>query len=377
MRFNGTDEQEALRRQARQLLKQHSAPAAVRRAIELEAGWEPELWAKLVDLGWTALLVPEEQGGLGLGWVEAAAIFEEAGAALLCAPLFSTVALATNLLLLADAGSPARALLGEIAGGRLRATVAWRGSEGAGGGDEGKDGLASASARREGDRVVLSGGHGAVVDGHTAELLIVSAREPDGGVGLYVVPAASPGLQRRPRATLDLTRKLADVELAGVTLPATARLPGDGAALLGRMLDRAKVMLAAEQLGGAERCLEMAVDYAKTRVQFGRPIGSFQAVKHRCADMLVQVESARSACAWASWCADSDEAELPVAAGLARSFVSEAFMRVAGDNIQVHGGMGFTWEHDAHLYFRRARSAASLLGEARDERLALAARMGL
>jgi alkylation response protein AidB-like acyl-CoA dehydrogenase len=367
MRFNRTDEQEALTRQARQLLKQHSSSAAVRRAIESQAGWEPELWAKLVELGWTALLVPEEQGGLGLGWAELGAIFEEAGAALLCAPLFSTVALATNLLLLADGGAPARALLGEIAGGQLRATVAWA---------QPQFGITAASARRDRDRVILSGGRGAVVDGHTADILIVSAREADGGVGLYVVPAATHGLVRKAQPTLDLTRKLADVALHDVTLPATARLPGDGAALLGRMLERAKVMLAAEQLGGAERCLEMSVDYAKTRVQFGRPIGSFQAVKHRCADMLVLVESARSACAWAAWCADSDESELPVAASLARSYVSEAFMRVAGDTIQVHGGMGFTWEHDAHLYFRRARSAASLLGEAREERAVLAARIG-
>jgi alkylation response protein AidB-like acyl-CoA dehydrogenase len=366
MRFDPTDEQEALRRQARQLLKQHSSPVAVRRALDTMAGWEPDLWAKLVELGWTALLVPEEQGGLGLGWVEAASIFEEAGAALLCAPLFSTVALATNLLLLVDAGSPSRALLSEIAGGQLRATVAWAAPEG----------HVATRARRDGDRVVLHGARGAVVDGHTAELLIVAADEDDGGIGLYLVPAATAGLERNPRPTLDLVRKLADVALHEVTLPATARLPGDGAALLERMLERAKVMLAAEQLGGAERCLEMAVDYAKTRVQFGRPIGSFQAVKHRLADMLVLVESARSACAWATWCADSDEAELPLAAAAARSYVSEAFLRVAGDNIQVHGGMGFTWEHDAHLYFRRARSAATLLGEPQGERAVLATRIG-
>jgi alkylation response protein AidB-like acyl-CoA dehydrogenase len=366
MKFDPSDEQEALRRQARQLLKQHSAPVAVRRAIDTEAGWEPELWAKLVELGWTALLVPEEQGGLGLGWAEAALIFEEAGAALLCAPLFSTVALATNVLLLADAGSPARALLSEIAGGQLRATVAWAAPEG----------TQALRAQRHGDRVVLSGARGAVVDGHTADVLIVAADEDEGALGLYVVPAAAPGLTRTARPTLDLTRKLADVACADVTVPATARLPGDGARLLAHMLERAKVMLAAEQLGGSERCLEMAVDYAKTRVQFGRPIGSFQAVKHRCADMLMLVESARSACAWATFAADHDEHELPVAAASAHSFVSDAFFRVAADNLQVHGGMGFTWESDVHLYFRRARSAGTLLGEARAERAMLATRIG-
>jgi alkylation response protein AidB-like acyl-CoA dehydrogenase len=367
MQFSWTEEQQALRRQARQILKQESSSAAVRRAMASERGWEPELWTQLVELGWTALLVPEEHGGLGLGWVELAAIFEEAGAALLCAPLFSTVALATNLLLLADGEAPARALLGEIAAGRLRATVAWADPD---------DGAPVASARRDGDGVLLAGGRGFVLDGHTADLLIVSARE-EGGLGLYVVPAETRGLGRQPRSTLDPTRKLADVRLADVRLPATARLPGDGAALLGRALDRAKIVLAAEQLGGAERCLELSVEYAKTRVQFGRPIGSFQAIKHRCADMLLLVESARSACAWAAWCAATDDAELPAAAAVARSYVSDAFLRTAAETIQVHGGMGFTWEHDAHLYFRRARSSASLLGDPRRDRAQLAARLGL
>jgi alkylation response protein AidB-like acyl-CoA dehydrogenase len=366
MRFTLNDEQEALRRQARQLVKQHSPSAAVRRAMATERGWEPELWSRLIELGWTALLVPEELGGLGLGWVELAAIFEEAGGALLCAPLFSTVALATNLLLLADGEAPARALLTEIATGRLRATGAWA---------DGDDGT-PATARRDGGGVVLAGARGQVLDGDTADMLIVSAREPD-GVGLYVLPGDAPGLSRHPRTTLDPTRKLAELRLDGVRLPASARLPGDGAALLARALERAKIALAAEQLGGAERCLQLSVEYAKTRVQFGRPIGSFQAVKHRCADMLVRVESARSACAWAAWCAATDDAELPAAAALARSYVSEAYLAAAGDTIQIHGGMGFTWEHDAHLHLRRARSGAMLLGDPRRDRESLATRLGL
>jgi alkylation response protein AidB-like acyl-CoA dehydrogenase len=353
MRFALTEEQEALKRQARRFLERRSSSAEVRGAMASDAGYAPEHWAELVELGWTALLVPEAHGGLGLGSVELAAVMQEAGASLLCAPLLSTACLATNLLLEADEALQ-RSLLPEIGAGRLRATVALTGV---------------VDAKRDGDSVILRGHKSFVVDGHTADILLVSTS--DGGA--YVVRGNATGVSRRAHATLDPTRKLAEVTLEGVRVPTASHI----AAGSGAWLDRAKVALAAEQLGGAERCLEMSVDYAKTRVQFGRAIGSFQAIKHHCADLLVLVESARSAVWWAAFVAATDESELPVAAALARSYASEAYLQAAGQTIQIHGGMGFTWEHDAHLHLRRARGSATLLGDPRAERERLARQLGL
>jgi alkylation response protein AidB-like acyl-CoA dehydrogenase len=367
MNFALTEEQEALRRQARQLMKQAATSAATRAAIDAHA-FDAALWTRMVDLGWTALLVPEELGGLGLGFIELAAVLEETGAALACAPLFSTVCLATNVLLLADGGAPQRQLLTEIAAGRLRATVAFMAPPGR-----------ELRARRDGasNDVRLDGELPFVVDGDTAELILARATEADGAVGVYALAANTAGLFRHARPTLDGTRRLADLRCDDVRLPAAARLPGDGAALVDRALARARVALAAESLGGAERCLAMSVEYAKTRVQFSRAIGSFQAVKHRCADLLTLIETARSAVNWAAFCAASDDPELPVAASIAHSYVGEAYLRATADTIQIHGGMGFTWEHDAHLYFRRARGSAELLGDFASERERLAQKIGL
>jgi alkylation response protein AidB-like acyl-CoA dehydrogenase len=362
MRFGFDEEQEALRRQARRFCEEHASSAAVRRAMETAEGCAAATWAGLVELGWTALLVPEVYGGAGLGTVELAALCEETGASLLCAPLFSTVCLATPALLYGGDEAQKRRWLPEIAAGRARATLAWI------------DGGGETRARRDGDSVILDGDKACVVDGHTSDLLLVSARAEEGSA-LYAVPATAAGLTRRARPTLDATRKLADLALRGVRLPATARLGpvgGDGAALLERVLTSARIALAAEQLGGAQRCLDLTVEYAKTRVQFGRPIGSFQAVKHRLADLLVAVESARSAVYWAAWCAAVDDAELPLAAPLAHAVASETYLQAAGDAIQIHGGIGFTWEHDAHLHLKRARAAATLLGDAAAERARLA-----
>jgi alkylation response protein AidB-like acyl-CoA dehydrogenase len=362
MRFAFDEQQEALRRQARRFCEQHASSAAVRRAMETSDGFAPDVWAAIVELGWTALLVPEAHGGAGLGAVELAALCEETGASLLCAPLFSTVCLATPALLLGGDDTQQRQWLPELAAGRLRATLAWHDA-------------AETRARRDGDGFILDGDKAFVVDGHTSDLILVSARAED-GVGIFVLAATAAGVTRRARPTLDATRKLADVTLRGVRVPATARLGGDGQALLDRVLERARIALAAEQLGGAQRCLDMSVDYAKTRVQFGRQIGSFQAVKHRCADLLMRVESARSAVYWAAWCAaanvDDGDAELSIAAPLAHAVATETYLQAAGDTIQIHGGIGFTWEHDAHLHLKRARAAATLLGDAAAERARLA-----
>ena len=214
-----------------------------------------------------------------------------------------------------------------------------------------------------------------MVDGHNADLVLVAGRT-DKGVSLFAVERGAAGMTATPLATMDQTRKQARIEFASTP----ARLMGEegGAApVLSRTLDLAAVALAAEQVGGAQRCLDMAVDYAKTRIQFGRPIGSFQAIKHKCADMLLEVESAKSAAYYAGWAAAEDSEELPVVASLAKSYCSEAYFHAAAENIQIHGGIGFTWEHDAHLYFKRAKSSELMLGDPSYHRELLAQRIGI
>jgi len=240
-----------------------------------------------------------------------------------------------------------------------------------------------AVARRDGGDFVLSGDKSFVLDGHTAGLLLVAARSPESsgeeGISLFVVPSDSPGLERRLLPTMDQTRKQAELRLNEVRLPASALMgeEGEGWKTLSGALDLAAVALAAEQVGGAQRCLDMSVEYAKERVQFGRPIGSFQAIKHKCADMMVEVESARSASYYAGWAAAEDAEDLPVAAALAKAFCSDTYFRCAAQSLQIHGGVGFTWEYDVHLYFKRAKSAEILFGSPAYHRERVARRMGL
>jgi alkylation response protein AidB-like acyl-CoA dehydrogenase len=291
------------------------------------------------------------------------------GAALLCAPYFSTVGLAANALLSSGDESAKKDLLPGIAEGTTRATFAL--TEDSGHWDVESVALSASG----GPEWTLSGHKMYVIDGHTSDLIIVVART-GGGVSLFAVDGSAPGLVRTPLATMDQTRKQARLEFSSTP----ARLIGEegGAApAVRRTLDLAAVALAAEQVGGAQRCLDMAVDYAKTRIQFGRPIGSFQAIKHKCADMLLEVESAKSAAYYAGWAAAEDSDELPVVASLAKSYCSEAYFHAASENIQIHGGIGFTWEHDAHLYFKRAKSSELLLGDPSYHRELLAQRIGI
>jgi alkylation response protein AidB-like acyl-CoA dehydrogenase len=223
-----------------------------------------------------------------------------------------------------------------------------------------------------------------VLDGHVAQTMIVAARTADAddtneGVSLFMVDASAPGISRKALNTMDQTRKQAEVVFDGVTIPSSALLGKEGAGwgYLERVLDLAAVALAAEQVGGAQKVLDMSVEYAKVRVQFGRPIGSFQAIKHKCADMLLEVESAKSAAYYAAWAARENNEELPVVASLAKAYCSEAYFRAASDNIQVHGGIGFTWEHDAHLFFKRAKSSELLFGNPSFHRDRLARLVGI
>ncbi len=365
MNFAFTEEQEELRATARAFLAEHSASADVRRAMASELGHDPALWKRIgAELGWTAVAIPEACSGLGLSWVEVVALCEVAGEALLCAPFFATVCLGANAILAAGSSAQQAELLPAIAAGESRATLAV--PEARGGWDA--DGLAT-TARRAGGDVVLSGEKRFVVDGHCAELVVVAARAEgsrgDEGLSLFAVPGDAPGLVRRALPTLDQTRRLAALELRDVRLPASARLGEEGAGgpALALALDRAAAALAAEQVGGAQRCLDLAVAYARERVQFGRPIGTFQAIQHACADMMLAVETARSAAYYAGCAAAEGAPDLAVAASTAKAWASEAYFRCAADALQVHGGVGFTWEYDVHLHLKRARAGQALLGE--------------
>ena len=379
MRFAFSEEQEALRATARAFLAEHSASEPMRRAMQSELGHAPELWKTIsAELGWPAVSVPEAYGGLGLGAVELAALLEAMGETLLCAPFFSSVCLGANALLVAGSDAQKREWLPAIAEGRMLATLAAF--------EPDKNWTAAgieAEARREGGGWVLSGRKRFVLDGHCADLLVVAARRAgsrgDEGLSLFAVPSAAKGVERRALTTLDATRRLSEIELHAVRVPASAQLgdEGAGAAALERILELAAIALAAEQVGGAQRCLDLAVAHAKTRIQFGRPIGSFQAIQHRCADMMLLVESARSAAYYAACVAAESGSELPRVASLAKVYCSEAYFHCAADCLQVHGGVGFTWEYDVHLHLKRARWTQGFLGDPAWHRERVARLIGL
>ena len=371
MQFAFTEEQDQLRSFVRQFLDEKSDEAAVRELMETDTGYDEAVWTQMAEqMGLQSLIIPEEFGGQGFSFVELIIVLEEMGRSLLCAPFFSSVVLATSALL--DSGDEAAQseYLPRIASGELIATVAL--TEENGRWDE--SGV-TATATKSGDDWAINGAKHYVLDGHTAGLLIVAART-DEGVSLFAVDGDAAGLERSPLATMDQTRKQAQLTFADT--PATLiGADGQGWTVLERVLDLAAVGLAAEQVGGAQKVLDMSVEYAKDRVQFGRPIGSFQAIKHKCADMLLEVESAKSAAYYAAWCAAEDNDELPAMASLAKSYCSEAYFHATAENIQIHGGIGFTWEHPAHLYFKRAKSSELLFGDPTYHRALLADRIGL
>jgi alkylation response protein AidB-like acyl-CoA dehydrogenase len=371
LNFAFSEEQEELRRSVRRFLEDKSPEAEVRRLMETTEGYDPAVWDQMAQqLGLQGLAIPEEYGGHGFTYVELIVVLEEMGRALLCAPYFSSVALAANTLLSAGDDAAKKEFLPGIASGDTIATLAF--TEDSGRWDE--EGI-TMEATKAGNGWTLSGHKMFVVDGHTANLILVAART-GGAVSLFAVDGSATGLTRTPLSTMDQTRKQARLELADTP----ARLigaEGQGWAVLSKVLDLAAVALAAEQVGGAQKVLEMSVEYAKVRVQFGRPIGSFQAIKHKCADMLLEVESAKSAAYYAGWAAAEDNDELPVVASLAKAYCSDAYFHAAAENIQIHGGIGFTWEHPAHLYFKRAKSSELMLGDPYYHRELLAQRIGI
>jgi len=371
MNFAFSEEQDELRRGVRRFLAEKSPESEVRRLMETAEGYDPAVWSQMADqLGLQSLTIPEAYGGSGFSYVELIVVLEEMGAALLCAPYFSTVALAANALLTSGDESAKKDLLPGLASGETIGTLAI--TE-----DNGRwdfDGIAL-EAKPSGDGWALNGHKSFVLDGHTANLILVAGRTP-AGLSLFAVKDDAAGLTRTLLPTMDQTRKQARLEFND-TPASLVGSDGGAAAGLTKTLDLAAVALAAEQVGGAQHCLDSSVEYAKTRIQFGRPIGSFQAIKHKCADMLLEVESAKSAAYYAGWTAADDSDELPVVASLAKSYCSEAYFHAAAENIQIHGGIGFTWEHDAHLYFKRAKSSELLFGDPTYHRELLAQRIGI
>ena len=370
MNFAFSEEQEEFRRQVRKWLEQNAPTPVVRQLMETESGFDRDLWEETANLGWQAMAIPEEHGGAGFGYLELVILFEEMGRSLFPAPFLSTIGLAMPLI--SDLGSDEqrKEILSAIAAGEKTLAVAFTEPSG-----QWDPALVETSAVAEGDRWLIQGRKSFVVDGASADDLLVSA-QTGGGVGVFLVAGDGERVERRPLDTLDQTRKLAEVTFSGARATLIGE-PEHGIAALTRMLDKAIVLLAAEQVGGAQKCLEMSVEYAKTRHQFGRPIGSFQAIKHKCADMLVQVESAKSAAYYAGWAASEDNDELATVAPLAKSYCSEAYFFCASENIQIHGGIGFTWEHDAHLYFKRAKSSQLLFGDPAYHRARLGDLLGI
>jgi alkylation response protein AidB-like acyl-CoA dehydrogenase len=367
--FAFSEEQEELRKSVRRFLDEKSPVTEVRRLMETTEGYDPAVWKQMAEqLGLQGLIIPEDLGGSGYGYVELGVILEEMGRNLICTPFFSTVALAANLAMTVN-DEASKAALQRIAAGAI-ATVAFTEANG----KWTEDGI-TATAAKNGSDWTVSGEKMFVIDGHNAEWIAVAART-DKGVSLFGVEGSAAGLTKTALSTMDQTRKQA--KLAFSNTPGTLLgEEGKGWEYLTKMLDLAAIALAAEQVGGAQKCLDMSVEYAKVRVQFGRPIGSFQAIKHKCADMLLEVESAKSAAYYAMWAAAEGNDEVPVVASLAKSYCSEAYFHASAENIQIHGGIGFTWEHDAHLYFKRAKSSELLFGDPTYHRELLAQRIGI
>ena len=379
MEFAFSQDQDELRRAARRFLEVASSEERVRAAMETEQGYDSATWQQLSEeLAWTALTIPEEYGGLGMSYLDLHPLMEEMGRALLCSPFFSTICLGANALLLGGNGVQKERHLPGIAAGETTATLAYAEKNG----QLDAAGI-EATCSRTAAGYILRGTKSYVLDGHTADLLIVAARTENSegaeGVSLFLVPGDADGVKRTWLPTMDQTRRLASVELNDVVVPPDALVgeEGRGWALCERTLDLARIALAAEQVGAAEMCLDMSVEYAKVRKQFGRPIGSFQAIKHKCADMLMMIESARSAAFYASALAGQGERDLEEAASSAKAFCSDTFFHCAAENIQIHGGIGFTWEHAAHMYFKRAKAAEVLFGAPSFHRERVAKRMGL
>jgi alkylation response protein AidB-like acyl-CoA dehydrogenase len=363
MQFSFTSEQEEFRSVLRRFLEEKSPPTMVRRLMETETGWERETWRELnQQLGLTAVHIPEAYGGQGFGPIELGIVLEETGRTLLCAPYFASTVLAATAIMNAGTEAQKRALLPPIAAGEAVATLAF--TEPNGRWDAA--GVEMTATPAGGAKYRLDGAKSFVLDGHSADLIAVLARRPgstgDDGLSFFTVRGDAPGLTRRALKVLDPTRKQARLDFCSVEADLLGE-EGGGAAPFARTMMLAAVCLANEMVGGAERLRQSALDYANLRVQFGRTIASFQSMKHKQADMLVDVELAKSAAYYAAAAAAEDDPDLPALASLAKACASDAYMQTAINTIQIHGGIGFTWDNDTHLWFKRAKSSEVFLGD--------------
>ena len=357
MDFSFSSDQQLLRNAARSFLDEHVKPALVRSLIDDPRGESEALWKDMAQLGWLGLSLPEKHGGSGLGMVETAVLLEEMGRAALPAPYLPTMLAATAI---AEAGTPAQQerWLPAIATGAARATIAFLDN------DLSWD-VPIATATR------ASGGHGRwrlhgakrfVPWAHLADVILVPARSPD-GLSLFLLDPSAAGITMSPAQLMDVAGRWSTVALDEVVVEETLGEPNRAAPLIQSVILHGAVGAAAEMLGAARRCLDMAVSYAKVREQFGQPIGSFQAIRHKCSEMLLEVENSHSATYYAAWALDAKSDDHAVAASIAKAYVGDASRKVCSEAIQVHGGIGFTWEYDLHLYFKHAKSLETMYGD--------------
>jgi alkylation response protein AidB-like acyl-CoA dehydrogenase len=345
MQFGLSESQQILKDTARKFFAGESPIATVRKSMETEAAYDSALWTKLADQGFTGIIAPEEFGGMGLGKVELILLMEEAGYALLSGPFFSTVALAGSVIDACASTEQKKRYLGSIAAGQSRSTVAL--VESAGSWDTESLKISATGNKLTGTKLFAT-------DAAAADFIIVVARD-----GVFVVDAKATGLHIEPMKGMDLARKIYSVEFKNTPAEMLGNTSGLAAAL-----NVATAALCAEMTGGMQRALELTVAYAKTRKQFGKPIGIFQAVQHLCADMYLETESSRSATYYAAWALEENTPDAAASVSVAKMYASDAARNVGNRGIQVHGGMGFTWENDIHLYYRRAKASETMLGDA-------------
>ena len=376
MDFAFSDEQEEFRTTLQRFFEEKAPSTEVRRLMETSEGYDPAVWKQMAEeLGLQGIHLPEEYGGQGFGFLELGIVLEEMGRVLLPSPFYATVCLAANAILNAGDQAQKQALLPGIAAGETLATLAL--CE-----DSGRFDAAGITLEvvPEGEGCRLDGHKSFVIDGQVADCLVVVARLAGStgtdGITLVTVRSNDSGVAVTPLETMDEIRKQARIEFSGARGEILGE-QGKGWPPLAKTLDQANIMLAAEMLGASQKCLEMAVEYAKVRMQFARPIGSFQAIKHKAAEVLLEIELAKSAGYYSWWVADEREEELAEAASVAKSVCADTFLLAAAEGIQIHGGIGFTWEHDAHLYLKRAKGSEILFGDATAHRARLATQLGL
>lgn len=356
MNFDFSDEQKQMRDEARKFLSEQCPPKAVREVLDGKAPYDKALWKGLAEMGFLGVAIPEQFGGAGAGHLELCVIAEEMGRALAPVPFSSTVYLAAEALLIAGSDAQKQKWLPKIASGDAIGTLALF---------EGKGNPSPKAVKLTANGGVLNGVKKPVADGAIADFAVVAARTGSSGresdISLFIVDLKAGGVEIKSLTNIDLTRGQAEITFKDAKAEPLGAA-GEGWGVITQVLDRAAVLMAFEQVGGADRALEMGRDYALDRIAFGRPIGSFQAVKHMLADMYVSATLARSNCYYGAWALSTNAGELPEAAAAARISATQAFQHCAKNNIQVHGGMGFTWEFDCHMYYRRANAAALGLG---------------